>query len=317
MPGEFDLIARYFAPLDHANSSIRCGIGDDAAVIACTHPMAITMDTLVEGIHFLPEDPPQTLGHKALAVNLSDLAAMGAKPFAYLLALTLPKIDHEWLAFFSRGLSALADQYGISLIGGDTTSGPLTITITALGHVHEDRYLRRDTAKPGDDIYVTGVLGAAAMWLKAVNEGVALSADVLATCESAYRTPNPQVAFGLALVGHIHACIDVSDGLVSDLGHILKASQVGARVDVGALPLSPALSVLSRDAAQQLALSGGDDYVLCLTAPKSARETIQALAQRCQVRVTRIGEVTDKADALVLERDGHHLDWSLHGWDHF
>lgn len=317
MLGEFELINRYFVPLGHSSPSLIMGIGDDAAIVSFPQPVAITMDTLVEGIHFLHDDPPETIGHKVLAVNLSDLAAMGASPSSYLLAITLPKAEDAWLGAFAQGMSTLADRYGVTLIGGDTTSGPLSITVTAIGDIDPHRCLKRDAAKIGDDIYVTGTLGAAALFILSRKEGIVLSDSALAACQTAYQCPSPRVELGQALLGYAHACIDISDGLVADLGHILKASQVGATLDLNAIPLAQALSVLTQDRAQALAISGGDDYELCFTAPVSARESICHIAKDFHIDITRIGGVTSEAENMVLMRDNQILDWSLHGWEHF
>lgn len=317
MPGEFEIIDRYFKPLDSSNPAVILGMGDDAAMVSSHQTWVVTMDTLVAGTHFLHDDPPDTLGHKVLAVNLSDLAAMGATPTVFLLSLTLPQADEAWLEAFSQGMRRLASQYGVTLIGGDTTSGPLSITITAMGEVDPQYTLKRDAAIPGDDIYVTGDLGAAALFMLAHREGMALSAESTLACQTAYRCPQPRVDIGKALGPIAHACIDISDGLASDLGHILKASRVGATLDVSAIPLAPALSALSRDRALHVALSGGDDYELCFTAPTSARVKIQDIQQRYGIPMTRIGEVTDDADKLTLMRDNDILQGSHHGWEHF
>lgn len=317
MPGEFELIERYFKPLDRSSPAVILGMGDDAAILAPHQNLVIAMDTLVAGTHFMQDDPPETLGHKVLAVNLSDLAAMGAKPTTYLLSLTLPSAEEAWLAAFSQGLKALAAQYDMSLIGGDTTSGPLSLTITAMGEVDPQHCLRRDVAVVGDDIYVTGSLGAAALYMHAHQQGMVLTTADALVCQKAYRCPQPRVELGIALAPLAQACIDISDGLASDLGHILKASQVGATLDVGAIPLSSAMSALPRDLAQQLALSGGDDYELCFTASVNVRAEIAALARQYDLAITRIGAVTEHSGILTLTRDNMNLDWRQHGWEHF
>lgn len=313
MPGEFELIERYFKPLDRSNPTVILGMGDDAAMLLPRQTLAITMDTLVAGTHFLHDDPPETLGHKVLAVNLSDLAAMGATPTVFLLSLTLPKADDAWLAAFSQGLGRLASYYGVTLIGGDTTSGPLSITITAMGEVDPQFCLKRTAAVVGDDIYVSGYLGAAALFMQAHRDGLAVSDE----SQTAYRCPQPRVELGKAIAPYAHACIDISDGLASDLGHILKASQVGATLDVDAIPLASALSALTRERALQLALSGGDDYELCFTAPVNARIDIARIQQEYHIPMTRIGGVTADSGKLILTRDHTILDWSYHGWEHF
>jgi thiamine-monophosphate kinase len=298
---EFDLIRRFFVrdalpgvsegcgpPRGHAGAIL--GPGDDCALLAATTTtaarFAVTTDLLVEGVHFFSDVDPQSLGHKALAVNLSDLAAMGARPVSYLLALALPRADIEWLEGFARGLHTLADVYGIELVGGDTTRGPLTIAITALGEVDPAAALRRDRARPGDDIWVSGCLGAAAFAVRERLRGHPLPASHPARMR--LEEPVPRVELGLELAklseqGLVHAAIDLSDGLAGDLSHILARSgaamgkSVGAVLWCEALPSHACLNGLSAEDRHDLMLSGGDDYELLWTAPSTARSSLERL----------------------------------------
>ena len=234
---EFSLIKRFFTQNKVNNTSTQLGIGDDCALLSIPegYELAVTTDTMVENIHFFADADPEQLGHKLLAVNLSDLASMGAKPLSVMLALTLPNIDENWLIAFSKGFLALAEQYSVDLIGGDTTSGPLTLTVQAMGLVPKNKALLRSTAKPGDFIYVTGFLGDAGLGLK-IKQGYDCKCPQLAL--KRFNKPEPQIVAGLELLDIANACIDISDGLASDLGHILEQSNVGACLDWDALPLS-------------------------------------------------------------------------------
>ncbi len=293
---EFQLIEKYFQDLLPDNTTTTLGIGDDAALIApkLDQELAISVDTLVENRHFYSDEKPDVIAHKALAVNLSDMAAMGAEPTGFLLALTLPKIDKAWLESFSQGLKDVAQQYKLSLLGGDTTKGPLNISITILGNVPKGQALTRKGAKAGEFVFVSGTLGAAA-----------------------YQKPTPQIELGLALRGIATSCIDISDGLAQDCQHILQQSNCGACINVEALPIHPeVLQNMPEQEAQQLALTGGDDYQLLFTAPANAKTKIKELAQQLQVSITKIGEITTD-NALILNLNGNRLDWNLQGWDHF
>ncbi|MDP3829472.1 MAG: thiamine-phosphate kinase, partial [Polaromonas sp.] len=294
--GEFDLIARYFT---RPTTRAVLGVGDDCALLqpAAGMQMAISCDMLVEGRHFFADVDPFTLGHKALAVNLSDLAACGAQPLAFTLALALPRADEAWLAGFSRGLFALADAHGCELVGGDTTQGPLNICITVFGEVPRGQALLRSGARDGDDVYVSGTLGEARLALEALRGSIALPHERLAAARARLEQPTPRVALGLALRGIATAAIDVSDGLLGDLGHILEASGTGARIDTsvainlladGADP-ARAEGHFSHETRLRCALAGGDDYELAFTAPVSARAAVQAAALQAQTAVTRIG----------------------------
>ena len=329
--GEFDLIKRYFTrPVAHA----ALGVGDDCALLQ-PRPgtqLAISSDMLVEGRHFFADVDPTTLGHKALAVNLSDLAACGAKPLAFTLALALPTIDEPWLAGFSRGLFALADLHGCELVGGDTTQGPLNICITVFGEVPvvsgKSQALLRSGAKPGDDLYVSGTLGDARLALEALRGHVALPAAVLAQARTRLEQPTPRVALGLALRGVASAAIDVSDGLIGDLQHILRASGVGATIDTSvAIDLIAARAhsdwaagLISLQKQLQYVLAGGDDYELAFSAPPSARQAVQHAAHLAGTPVTRIGQIEATPGLRLIDASGHALSGDLGdfgAFDHF
>ena len=315
---EFDLIHHYFAAPQHSRSDVPVGIGDDCALVQVKpdHQLAITTDTMVEGIHFDARLSASDIGHKLMAVNLSDLAAMGAEPCWVSLALTLPKVDALWLAEFSQGLFALAQQHQISLIGGDTTRGPLTLTLTAQGQVPSGKALLRSGAQAGDLIFVSGHLGDAALALQ--QSSVAkLPQAMQRALEARLFRPTPRVSLGLALRGLASACIDISDGLAVDLGHILTRSHCGAQLELERIPVSAlAQSMLGAKGAARLALSGGDDYELCFTAPASHQHAIQQAATHTDTAVTCIGQITQQA-GLVLSFDGDLVDWQPERFMHF
>ena len=318
--GEFDLIERFFQrPARHAV----LGVGDDCALIqpAAGQQLAISTDMLVEGRHFLSTVDPARLGHKALAVNLSDLAACGAKPLAFTLALALPRADNAWLDGFSRGLLALADAHGCELIGGDTTQGPLNISITVFGEVPPQQALLRHAALAGDDIYVSGTLGDARLALEVFRGSCQVAGDVLERARARMECPTPRIELGLALRGVAHAAIDISDGLLGDLGHVLKRSGVGAQVDTAWIQGSAALTadVLSLPWLRRLdcVLAGGDDYELLFTAPVHDRERIHALASDVGVPVTRIGRITAESGLRVLDPLGQPINRRFASFDHF
>lgn len=302
MMGEFELIRRFFDRGPARRSPL--GIGDDCALVAPRErgQIAVTSDVLVEGRHFFPDVDPADLGHKALAVNLSDLAAMGAEPFGFLLGLALPAADERWLEGFSTGLFALADRYGCELLGGDTTAGPLTISITAFGHVPAGVALRRDGAAPGDDLWVSGELGGPswAVGERYAGRGQALSAAMVARLDR----PEPRVALGMALRHLASAAIDLSDGLLGDLGHILERSRVGAEIDEEALPVAPELVAAIPQGALDRALAGGDEYELLFCAPPENRDAIVGLGQRLGLPLARIGRIRDGADIIVRDARG-------------
>lgn len=317
--GEFDLIERFFKrPPRQAD----VGIGDDCAVWSprAGHQLAFSADMLVEGRHFLPTVAPDRLGHKALAVNLSDLAACGATPQAFLLSLSMPRADEDWLAGFSHGLFALADAHGCELIGGDTTQGPLNIAITVMGEVPRGLSILRSGAQAGDDLYVSGHLGDARLALEAFRGTVSLPQNVFDTARQRMETPTPRVALGLALRGIAHAMADISDGLLGDLGHILKASHVGAEIELAtALPLiqTSQLWTAPPDLAMTCVLSGGDDYELVFCAPPSAAASVQAAAQASGTPVTRIGRITESPAVILLDAQGQLVPTQFRSFDHF
>ena len=317
--GEFDLIDRYFKRPVSRNV---LGIGDDCALLAPAAGMqlAVSSDMLVEGRHFLPTVDPFRLGHKALAVNLSDLAACGAKPLAFTLALSMPVADEDWLEPFSRGLLALADEHGCELVGGDTTRGPLNICITVFGEVPAGSALLRSGARAGDDIYASGTLGEARLALEAFRGTVSLPADAFAAARARMEQPTPRVALGQALRGIASAAIDVSDGLLGDLGHILKQSAVGARIDTEiAVGLMDGRAGGSLDAERRLeyVLAGGDDYELAFTAPEKQRDAVAAAARSCATPVTRIGRIESEPGLRLVDGAGRRIDRRYGSFDHF
>jgi len=318
---EFSLIDRYFAAHHFQRPDVVLGIGDDCALLLppASQQLATTMDTLVAGVHFFADADPESVGHKALAVNLSDLAAMGATPAWATLALTLPQADEQWLAAFCRGLFALADRHGVQLIGGDTTHGPITvITLQAHGFVSPDQALRRDGAKPGDDLYVTGTPGDAGLALAAALGKTTVAASHENYIRARLERPEPRIAEGLALRGVASAAIDISDGLEQDLGHILERSRVGARLEVERLPLSPALAAsLDREAAVMTALTGGDDYELCFAVPPERTLQLESNLTQWSCPCTRIGVITAEPSLQLARADGSAFRLERRGYDHF
>ena len=322
--GEFDLIARYFTrPVRRAT----LGVGDDCALLSVTPGMqlAVSSDMLVEGRHFFADVDPAHLGHKALAVNLSDLAACGARPLAFTLALALPRVDAPWLQAFADGLLRLADAHQCELVGGDTTQGPLNLCVTVFGEVPTGQALLRSGARVGDDIYVSGTPGEARLALDALRGRLALPPTALQQLRPRLEQPTPRVALGLALRGVASSAIDVSDGLLGDLGHILKASGVGACVDA-----TVATNLLAASAQQagatadfdaqtqmQCALAGGDDYELVFTAPPAQQAAVQAAAQASGTRATRIGRVEPAPGLRVVDGQGQPVAQHFASFDHF
>ena len=322
--GEFDLIARYF------KRSVRdavLGVGDDCALLAPAPGMhlAISSDMLVEGRHFLSTVDPFRLGHKALAVNLSDLAACGAKPLAFTLALALPRADPAWLDGFSRGLFALADAHGCELVGGDTTQGPLNLCITIFGEVPPGQALLRSGARPGDDLYVSGTLGDARLALEVFRGTRSLPQAAFEAARARMETPTPRVALGIALRGVATAAADISDGLVGDLGHILKASHVGASIDTAIAinliankdHITLGNGQFDAELALECVLAGGDDYELVFTAPPAARDAVQAASAQTQTPVTRIGRIEAASGVRLLDAAGQPLARQFASFDHF
>ncbi len=322
LPGEFELIRRYFAPLAGPGS---LGLTDDAAVLE-TRPgwsLVATTDTVIAGVHFLNQDPPDLVARKALRVNLSDLAAMGAEPLGYLLVTALTaSIDEDWIRRFTRGLLQDQEEFAIPLLGGDTafTPGPLSLTITALGQVESGRALLRSTARPGDRVYVSGTLGDGAFGLKvAKGGGTALPGPARAYLLDRYRLPRPRLALSRKLVGLASAAIDVSDGLAADLGHVCDASGVGAVVEGVLLPLSPAARAIIETGEGSLleAVTGGDDYELLITAPVEAEPTLARIAVELDLPLTELGGIRAQPGLAVLDVEGRPLALGAGGYRHF
>ncbi len=360
---EFDLIRRHFT---RATPNALLGVGDDAALLQVSegNVLVVSSDMLVSGTHFFADTDPYLLGHKTLAVNLSDMAAMGARPRWATLALALPYkntvsvndlsptptfprwereksedevvVDDVWLEQFSAGFFALAQQHGVELVGGDTTRGSLNLCVTIMGEVPQSKALRRDGAKVGDEVWVSGTLGDAALGLAYLQKKTTLSEDARIHCLAALHQPAPRVALGLALRGVATSAIDISDGLLSDLGHILERSQVGAEIDFSLLPISNALRSLAlssnpspasgrgeRDCAeeenfiQHCILSGGDDYELCFTAPAALHTEVLSISAKLNLSLTRIGKIIAEQSCLVHDAGGNLLNIESTGYDHF
>ncbi len=322
MPSEFDLIARHFTLPGRALRHTALGIGDDAALIAPTagQQLAVTSDMLVAGTHFFADTDPTDLGWKTLAVNVSDLAAMGATPRWATLALALPAADEPWLTAFASGFFACADAFAVDLIGGDTTRGPLNLCVTLFGEVPPGQALRRDAGRPGDDIWVSGTPGLAALGLAHLQGRITLAAPDV--CLAALHRPQPRVALGLALRDIAHAAIDVSDGLLADLGHILQRSACAAEVAIESLPSAALTQGAAQGAdpaiAEACLLGGGDDYELIFTAAPEQRTAIDALAAQMALPLTRIGRlVAGTPGQLALHRQGQPVATPRRGFDHF
>jgi thiamine-monophosphate kinase len=317
---EFDIIHRYFTRPNHA----LLGIGDDAALIKPTAglELAISTDTLVSGQHFFPDTDPYMLGHKSLAVNLSDMAAMGAKPCWATLALTIPRdlLNHNelWLAAFANGFFKLAQQHQVGLIGGDTTCGPLNICVQIIGEVKKGKALRRSGAKPGDDIWISGHLGDAALALAHQQQRIQLTPTEIKACLPALHTPEPRISLGRRLISVAHSAIDISDGLMADLEHMLTNSNVAATINMNDLACSETLNnYLPQPLAISCLLSGGDDYELCFTAAKTKQSEIEKLAIELSIPLTRIGKITPGKGLRVLDTNGKVIKLETKGYDHF
>ena len=323
MASEFELIRKYFTrPAKRAV----LGVGDDCALIGVTpgYELAISTDMLVAGTHFLPDTDPKRLGHKTLAVNLSDLAATGAEPRYALLSLALPNADEAWIAAFAAGFFALADRFGVELIGGDTTraapGGALALNVTIIGETPVGGAVRRSGAKAGDDVWVSGTLGDAALGLAALKGQVVLRGEDREFCLGRLEIPTPRIELGLKLRGIAHAMLDISDGLAGDLAHLASASGVTAQVDADALPLSPAVRRETREATLRYALGGGDDYELCFAAAPEARTEVEAAGTASGVAVARIGTILagrGGAPVTYADASGNVLALQLGGYDHF
>jgi thiamine-monophosphate kinase len=315
--GEFEIIARYFTR-PTGDADVVLGVGDDAAVLAIDGHVAVTVDTLVAGVHFPDGMAPHLLGYRLMAVNLSDLAAMGARPRWCTLALTLPSADELWLDGFSRGLYELADRYGVALVGGNLSRGPLTLTMQLMGSVEPKHLLTRAGGHVGDDIYVTGTLGDSSAGIMLILErSSAPQGSAAAALKERFYRPVPRVGAGLSLGPLATAAIDVSDGLLADLGHICKASGCGATIDVERVPLSAELlSLFPPQEALAHALGGGDDYELCFTAPPSRAEEVEAALEAAGTPLRRIGQLV-AGQTVVCRRDGEPFTPTVHGYRHF
>lgn len=326
---EFSIIEQYFTNQTQPRRDVLVGVGDDCAItqIPENHVLATTTDTLVSGIHFLPETNPADIAHKALAVNLSDLAAMGATPAWVSLALTLPDANEDWLSEFADSFARLCEYYSINLIGGDTTRGPLSITITAQGFVPPDSVIKRSGARPGDAIFVTGTLGDAGAGLGLLQETLTEENGALDSLAASYlllrhNTPTPRVLAGTTLRRKVSSCIDISDGLIGDIQHIMKASQCGANINVGALPISnELLSFVSSEYAIELALSAGDDYELLFTVPQDQIEEVKTAMHSVSIPITQIGQMTGDGElhlkqnnqAYITQASAYQHEIPLHG----
>jgi thiamine-monophosphate kinase len=319
MLGEFELIARYFTRSAAAGSQVVLGVGDDCALLTPTAGMqlAISSDMLVEGRHFVSTVAPERLGHKALAVNLSDLAACGARPLGFTLALSLPRADEAFIAPFADGLFKLADAQGIALIGGDTTAGPLNICISALGEVPPAQALLRSGARAGDEIWVSGQLGDARLALEVLRGRWQLPGEQFERVRLAMELPQPRVALGLALRGVASSAIDVSDGLLGDLQHVLRRSNVGATLDVDTLPRSRVLAAQPLVRQHECLLAGGDDYELLFTAPATQHAAVRAAGALAGVTVTCCGRIDATAGLRVVDAQGRSVATPWRSFDHF
>lgn len=314
---EFSLIQQYFT---RPTPGAILGVGDDAALVRVSAGMelAVSTDMLVSGTHFFVDADPYLLGHKTLAVNISDMAAMGAQPRWATLSLSLPEENAAWLKLFSDGFFALADAYKVELIGGDTTRGPLNLCVTIMGEVPPGQALRRDGAKPGDEIWVSGKLGGAALALAHLQGRVKLGDKDFKAVEPALHQPQPRVALGLALRGIAHSAIDVSDGLLSDLGHILERSHVGAEIYLHNIPYSAVLQpYMSQALGQRCVLAGGDDYELCFTVAAKSHERIEGISRELNLPLSCIGHIVSGSTCKVLQADGTELKLERSGYDHF
>ena len=318
MPSEFELIKRHFT---HSVRHTVLGVGDDGAIVrpAPGMDLVVTTDMLVAGTHFLPDTDPEALGWKALAVNLSDLAAMGARPRWAVAALALPAADETWIAAFARGFFAAAEAFDMDVIGGDTTRGPLNIAPTVFGEVPQGQALTRSGASAGDELWISGAPGRAALGLAHLQERTCLDLAAQADCVAALLRPQPRVALGLALRGLASAAIDVSDGLLADIGHILECSKLAADIEYPRLPRAALDACLDQALAQSCLLAGGDDYELAFTAAPGHHEKIIALSRALQLPLTRIGRTRsgDAGQVALLDAHGQLMPIGRRGYDHF
>jgi len=315
-PGEFELIDVFFKSKTHQRDDVPVGIGDDAAVVEvpADQQLVLAMDTIIAGTHFFENSPAASIGHRALCVNLSDLAAMGATPSWFTLALTIPQVDREWLAEFSRGMMELAERYSVQCIGGDTTQGKLSITIQAHGFVPRGKAILRSTAQVGDAILVTGTLGGTAYAIDCVGRDQAIDPSLLPD----YLYPEPQIKAGMVLRQFATSMIDISDGLAGDTQHILTASGVGAEINCGSLPMPDILlSTLAPEQAWRFALMGGDDYQLCFTVPSSKVSVCQTALKAVGVSATQIGHITATPTLKIHTPSGQPFELPHLGFQHF
>ncbi len=320
MLSEFDIIRKFFSRAPRAGNRVALGVGDDAALVnvASDCELVTACDMMVVGQHFFADVEPAKLGHKSLAVNLSDMAAMGAVPRWCLLALALPVADEAWLAQFARGFQDLADRYGVDLIGGDTTRGPYTVCVQIMGETPAGTALRRDGARAGDDVWVSGTLGDAALGLAHLSGEVKLEAQAAVYCRQRLEVPQPRVVLGEALRGIAHSAIDVSDGFAADLRHILERSSVGAEIEFERLPRSDALARCSDGARARAALlGGGDDYELCFTASPAQRTALAELSEKLGLRLSRVGRIVAGTRLTIRDAHGGDIVSGKAGFDHF
>jgi thiamine-monophosphate kinase len=319
MLSEFQLIDRFFKRSPRAAGPVQLGVGDDCALLQppSGELLAVSTDMLIEGRHFFAGANPYDLGHKALAVNLSDLAAMGAQPMSFTLALALPASDPLWLQPFSEGLFHLSDAQGIELIGGDTTRGPLAISITVIGTVPNNMALKRSGAQAGDELWVSGTLGDARLALEVLQNKRSLAPDQFTKASKRLHRPEPRIALGLALRGIANAAIDVSDGLLGDLGHLINQSSLSATLFADDLPFGDALISQTIDTRYALALNGGDDYELCFSAPADQHQAVIDAGQRSQTQVTCIGRLSKGSGIHVQDHQGNLISAVNQSFDHF
>jgi len=317
---EFEIIEHYFKNLTTGDPRVVCGIGDDAAVIVppAGRELVVSVDTLVSGVHFFPEMDPVALGYKALAVNLSDLAAMGSDPAWTTLALTIPALDTVWLEGFASGFAELANRYSVNLIGGDLTRGPLSITVQVMGYCESGLSIKRNGARVGDDIYISGYPGEAGYALSVLKDKPENYFDCCTHCLERLLKPVPRVELGRMIRGAAHAAIDISDGLAADLGHIVSASAVGAEITLDSIPVRPPLSGMQEhERLWNLILSSGDDYELCFTVPEARREQMDAIMNLLEFPLARIGKITAAEGIRFLQTDGSEYHLPKTGFMHF
>ena len=315
---EFSIIKQYFEKVDGNQPDVILGIGDDAALVKSDAVLAVSVDTFIENVHFPASTSAHDIGWKSLAVNLSDMAAMGAEPCWMTLAITMPKIDHEWLKEYCHGLSSLSSKYNVALIGGDTTQGPLSITIQIIGRTTEGKALLRSSAKPGDSIFVTGQLGDGALGLRSLGAELHLSATEKSRVQLKLNRPNPKVKEMLLLKNYVNAAIDISDGLYADLGHILTASNAGAIIHLQEIPLSQEYRWCCQgEQAYDLALTGGDDYEICMTVSEDKEDDFLKVANDNNIAISKIGEITDDKQLRLLTGRGKDYSLSSDAFEHF